>query len=258
MKGDFIKRYWEEQAKKHKQKHVASWGDRFMIDLEIESIGKYISSKTKVLDAGCANGYSTIRQLKAHKLKPITGIDFAENMIRQARLAKKRLRLGPVISFEVGDIRSLDFEDKTFDIVYTTRTIINLPAWNQQKRAIDECLRVTKKGGKVILSEAFKEPLTLLNSLRRAKRLPPLKEPEFNRYIKKSLLEKYLKFKRLKFKNVDFSSIYYLGTRFLREIVEDSHKYNGYLTPINEIFYSIEKRFSGGGFGIQQIYVINR
>jgi hypothetical protein len=34
--------------------------------------------------------------------------------------------------------------------------------------------------------------------------------------------------------------------------------YPGYSNPINEIFYNIEKEYSGGGFGIQQAYVIEK
>ena len=52
------------------------------------------------------------------------------------------------------------------------------------------------------------------------------------------------------------SSIYYLGSRFLRELVTNPADYKGYSNPINKLFYEIEKEFSGGGFGIQQIYLL--
>lgn len=64
--------------------------------------------------------------------------------------------------------------------------------------------------------------------------------------------------KNLTFENIDFSSIYYLGSRFLRELVTDIDQYPGYSNPINEIFYKIEQEYSGGNFGIQQIYVISK
>ena len=31
-----------------------------------------------------------------------------------------------------------------------------------------------------------------------------------------------------------------------------------YSNPINKIFFEIEKDFSGGGFGIQQAYIIDK
>ncbi len=254
--NNFIKKYWENQAKTHKDSYWVSWGDIYMIKLEQETIGEYINSGHSVLDVGCGNGYSSFELLKK-KPKSIIGIDFAENMIIEANNKLTDLNINN-ISFEVGDIRKLRFEDNTFDIVYTTRVLINLPNWEEQKIGIKECIRVTKEGGLIILSEAFWEPLSLLNSLRALKGLKALVEHDFNRYLKKDKLNNFLNSLNLKFKNLDFSSIYYLGSRFLREIVTDFESYPGYSNPINKIFYDIEKKYSGGDFGIQQAYVIKK
>ena len=188
----------------------------------------------------------------------LIGIDFAKNMIFFANKRKVDLNLGDEISFEEGNIKKLRFDDKIFDVVYTTRVIINLPTWKEQTQGINECIRVTKKGGTIIISEAFWEPLVLLNSLRTLKQLPPLIEHDFNRYIKKRELENYLNTLNLKFEVIDFCSIYYLGSRFLRELVTNPNDYPEYSNPINEIFYNIEKEYSGGGFGIQLAYVIRK
>ena len=76
---------------------------------------------------------------------------------------------------------------------------ILLNSWEEQKKAINECLRVTKPGGKVIFSEGFWEPFVLLNSLRTIMQLPPLVEHDFNRYIKQNRLEEYLEQMNLNF-----------------------------------------------------------
>jgi ubiquinone/menaquinone biosynthesis C-methylase UbiE len=256
MENNFIKEFWNNQADSFKSDHAASWGDNFAIELEIENIAKHIKKGSNVLDVGCANGYSTLRQLSTNP-KHITGIDFSEPMIKYANEQKEKLKIKN-IDFLNGDIRDLKFPDETFDVTYTTRVIINLPNWHEQKIAIDECLRVTKKGGTVVFSEAFYEPLVVLNALRSLKNLPPLVEHDFNRYIKREKLEKYLKGKDIEYSIIDFSSIYYLGSRFLRELVTKPDDYPGYSNPINKIFYEIEKDFSGGGFGIQMAYVINK
>lgn len=256
MSIDFIKEFWDNQAILHESDHSASWGDKFAIDLEIENIAKYIKEGTTVLDVGCANGYSTIRQLKS-KPKHITGIDFSLPMIKFANEQRVKKRLKNV-DFIVGDIRDLKFPDESFDLTYTTRVLINLPNWQEQIIGINECLRVTKKGGKVIFSEAFFEPLVLLNALRALKNLAPLEEHDFNRYLKKAKLEKYLTQQKYKFELIDFSSIYYLGSRFLRELVTRVDSYPGYSNPINKIFYDLENEFSGGGFGIQLAYIIEK
>lgn len=255
---NFIKEYWEKQAETYKQSHEASWGDSWMIDLEIKTIGQYLKQGAQILDVGCGNGYSTIHQWQERRPASMIGVDLAENMIRHARQALIDHKITGNISFENGDIGSLRFPDNTFDIVYTTRVVINLPTWEQQTQALSECIRVTKKGGTIIFSEAFWEPLTLLNAVRALKNLPPLVEHDFNRYIKKSKLDAWLKSRGITYKVDEFSSVYYLGSRFLRELVTDPAAYPGFTNPINKLFHDIECQFSGGGFGIQQAYILTK
>ena len=149
--SEHIKQYWELQAKNHEDSHWASWGDNWMIDLEIQAIGQHISPGDKVIDIGCANGYASFKQYEIRNPESIVGIDFSKNMIEFAnRSLDLRSDLGN-LRFEVGDVRSLSFADASFDVAYTTRVLINLSPWEEQKQAILECLRVVKPGGKLIL-----------------------------------------------------------------------------------------------------------
>jgi len=260
IERDAAKEYWENQAKTHKGSFLASWSDQFMIELEIEVISEHISAGNHVLDVGCANGYSAFQQLERHRdVGSITGVDFAENMIKQANLLKKAQWLkDDIVNFQIGDINELPFPDDKFDVVYATRVITLMPTWEDQKIAMNECLRVAKPGGKVIFSEPFLEPFNLLNAMRQLKDMPPLIEHDSNRFLKKDLLNEFLDEKKvLSYKMNEFSSIYYLGSRFLRELVTDPSAYPGF-NPINRIFFDIEKDFSGGGFGIQQAYIITK
>jgi ubiquinone/menaquinone biosynthesis C-methylase UbiE len=258
MTEDHIKEYWESQAETYAESHWASWGDNWMINLEIETIGKYINDGDRVLDIGCANGYSTFRQAESHKLASITGVDFAAKMVAAALRTKREKNVGKECTFSEGDVRSLKFADDTFDVAYTTRVLINLPTWKEQVRGIVECIRVVKPGGTIILSEGFWEPLMLLNAMRALKNLDPLVEHDFNRYLKLTVLEAHLKKLGLSYQIEDFSSIYYLGSRFLRELVTDPAAYPGFTNPINKMFFEIEKQFSGGGMGIQQAFIIKK
>ncbi|MGD9808143.1 MAG: class I SAM-dependent methyltransferase [Deferribacterales bacterium] len=257
---DHIKEYWENQAETFKDSHWASWGDNFMIDLEISNIREYIDAECKVLDVGCANGYSTIQQLKATKLKSITGIDFSESMVAGANERKKTLSKDEqeLVTFENGDVRKLPFGNESFDIAYTTRVIINLPTWEEQLNGINECLRVVKKGGKVIFCEGFWEPLMRLNAIRLLLGLEPLVEHDFNRYLKQERLKIWLDSKGYNYNFKDISSIYYMGSRVFRELVTDYESFEGYSNPINKQFYEIQKNYNGGGIGIQQLLVINK
>jgi ubiquinone/menaquinone biosynthesis C-methylase UbiE len=255
--SDHILEFWSKQAKIHKQSHAASWEDNYAIDLEIRTIGKHIREGDRVLDVGCANGYSAFHHL-ARGVQTITGVDFSPQMIEQAEGARRTCSDPARVSFKVGDVRRLPLPNAAFDLVYTTRTLINLPTWAEQQNGIAECLRVCRPGGKVILSEGFWEPLVLLNCLRSLVRLPSLVEHDFNRYIKKSNLEQHLRDLKMTFSVDEFSSVYYLGSRFLRELVTRPADHPGYSNPINKVFHEIELEYSGGGFGIQQAYILSK
>jgi ubiquinone/menaquinone biosynthesis C-methylase UbiE len=255
--NDFIRTHWDAQAEKYGTSHEASWGDIYAIQLEIATIGQFIKEGDVVLDVGCANGFSTLQQMNK-KPQKIIGIDSSTKMIEQARKNKIPPHSVCEVIFHPGTARSIPYENNIFDVVYTTRTLINLPTWEEQKEGIHECLRVCKSTGTVILCEAFWEPLVLLNALRALKSLPALVEHDFNRYLKKNKLEELLGLLKLTFQVIEFSSVYYLGSRFLRELVTNPDDYPGYSNPINELYFEIEKKYSGGGFGIQQAYVISK
>lgn len=267
MSENFIRDYWDGNSSK--EGHNASWGDNWCVQLEIDNIAQYIKDADKVLDVGCANGFAVLEQSKRHNID-IRGIDFSEEMIKSAQ-SKFGQDKNPYFIFDCGDVRKLPFKDEQFDVTYTTRCLINLPTWEEQIEGIKECIRVTKTGGTIILSEAFYEPLQRLNALRLICGLAPLVEHDFNRYIKKGYLYNFIKslhvtrrdsnpkiFEIESFECVDFSSVYYLGSRFLRDLVTDINQFEGYSNPINKAFYELEKEYSGGGFGIQQSYVIKK
>lgn len=257
--GNFIKEVWEQSATKHGKSHWASWGDKYAIALEINEINELINDTTKkVLDVGCSNGYAAFIHAQNFPKTNFSGIDFSEKMIEYANERLDQVDKLDNLNFKVGDIRNIEFDDETFDLTYTTRVVINLPTWEEQKQGILECLRVTKKGGIVVLSEAFWEPLVKINALRQLMGLDSLVEHDFNRYIKKSRLIEFISELNLEYEVHDFSSIYYLGSRVMREIVTDHKSYEGYENPINELFYSIEKEFSGGDIGIQQAFIIKK
>ena len=227
---DFIKKYWDNVA-------GPSWGDIYMMELEYKALSKLITPGDSILDVGCGDG-TMLNRLDTN-IK--TGIDFSENMIKEAKKKDG--------NFFVGDALHIDFDNDSFDIVYTVRCLINLPTWEQQTQAINECIRVARK--KVIFSEGFYEPLQRLNALRQIAGLDLLVEHDFNRYIKEDKLHNLLKDYNFTIRN--FSSVYYLGTRFLREIICD---YESYTNPVNTMFFNLSNELQGGDFGIQKMCII--
>lgn len=255
---DHILAHWNAQADAHGTEASASWADQHAIALEVATIARHLPAGSTVLDVGCANGHATLQQIERQPAR-LVGVDFSPAMIAQARRnAATQPASGTQVAFEVGDVRALPFDAASFDVVYTTRTLINLPTWDEQLAGVRECLRVCRPGGTVLLSEAFWEPLCQLNALRLLVKLPPLVEHDFNRYLKAARLADWLRAEGLAFEVDEFSSLYYLGSRVLRELVTDAAAWPGYSNPINADFHALEMRYSGGGFGVQQAWIIRK
>ena len=252
---DHILNYWDSQAETHGASHWASWGDHWMIQLEVDAISAWLPLAGNVLDAGCANGHATRILSGLSPAARFIGVDFSPKMIREA---ESHADVGDqAVEYRVADVRELPFDDATFALTYTTRTLINLPTWDDQLRAIDELVRVTHTSGRVLLSEAFWEPLCSLNSLRMLADLQPLEEHDFNRYLKLHRLRQALEERGLSHEIIAFSSLYYLGSRFVREVSTDTSAFPGYSNPVNEAFFDLERIWSGGPFSVQSLVVIN-
>jgi hypothetical protein len=111
----------------------------------------------------------------------------------------------------------------------------------------------------VLLSEGFWEPLCKLNALRQIVGLPALVEHDFNRYIKLERLTQWLTEQKLLFEIRDFSSLYYLGSRFIRELATDASTFPGFTNPINKEFADLARKYqSCGSIGVQQLVVIKK
>src|SRR5262245_39430116 len=150
-----IRDFWTEQAKLHGTAAAASWSDVNVIDMEIREILKHLADGDRVLDVGCANGYSTI-QYAAHRNLRIRGVDYVPEMIEQARGRLKEIGvpLRGTIEFAVGDAMRLDEGRAAYDKVVVVRVIINLHDWENQMRALHNCADAVKPGGLLLLSEA--------------------------------------------------------------------------------------------------------
>src|SRR5258707_7513406 len=159
-----IRTFWTEQARAHGQAAAASWSDFRVMDMEVREIVKRLSDGDRVLDIGCANGFSTL-QFASQRHINVRGLDYIPEMIEQARL---RLRgvgdgLRGRVEYAQGDITALREPSTTYDKVITIRVLINLRSWDRQLLALRECARVLKNGGTLLVSEATVQGWKRLN-----------------------------------------------------------------------------------------------
>ncbi|MGD9107084.1 MAG: class I SAM-dependent methyltransferase [Desulfobacterales bacterium] len=120
------RKFWKQQALIHGESPAASWSDSMAIEIEIKEILKNLTDGDKVLDVGCANGYSTVRFASQKKIN-IRGIDFIPEMIEQARLRSSKLDkvLISRIAFEVGDITGIEEATEKYDKVIAIQVLIH-------------------------------------------------------------------------------------------------------------------------------------
>ncbi|MGK9050673.1 class I SAM-dependent methyltransferase [Neorhizobium petrolearium] len=79
----------------------------------------------------------------------VTGIDLSEHMIAKAREKVARNRLFHVRALQVMDAHRLQFADRSFDAVCLPFVITLIP---DPERALDECARVLRPGGEIIIA----------------------------------------------------------------------------------------------------------
>ena len=217
---DQIREHWTRQALEHGQSSAASWSDFYAIELEIREILKYLLDGERVLDIGCANGYSTIR-FATQKRIVIRGLDLIPEMIAEARarLMEVMTQLRGTVDFDLGNIAGLNEPDNTYDKVVVVRVVINLGDWAQQLQGLGECIRVLKPGGLLLLSEATLQGWRQLNAFRREWHLPEIPMPPFNRYLDQEDVCKAVASRLELVDLVNFASTYYVGTRVIKPLL---------------------------------------
>ncbi len=249
-----IRQHWEQRGRKYGLSSSASWVDETMLNREGIILSSFIKEGDKVLDAGCANGYTTL-QLARRKNIQITGIDYAPSMIEHAQLNLNRA--GPIESavfFRVSNFLDLDFPAESFDKVVTKRCLINLGNTTHQKKALLEAYRVLKPGGLFLVSEVSVQAAERLNSLRQKLGLEIMTPLWHNCYIDEedllSFSKPYFKVKRVK----RFSSTYYIFTWALYPFLVRSGKRN-----YRSLFHRISAHLPQvGNYGLQKLYVLQK
>jgi ubiquinone/menaquinone biosynthesis C-methylase UbiE len=220
MSLEQIREFWTRQAEQHAQSSDASWSDQPVIEMEIREITPWLEDGDRVLDVGCANGFSTV-QLAAQKAITIRGLDYIPEMIESAkqRLAGLDGQLAGTVQFDVGDITQLQEPDSHYNKVIVIRVIINLGDWKTQQKGLKECVRVLKPGGTLLLSEASKQGWESLNRFRAEWGLEAIPMPSFNTYLDDDRLIDFLS-KQLELVTIsNYASTYYVGTRVLKPLL---------------------------------------
>lgn len=238
--GD-VREFWNTQAKDHGSDGLATNPDPHYRELEISSIERVIGSlkHESILDVGCGNGFSTLRIAKKFPDAIVTGVDFSDAMITEAKK-----RVAPNTEFYEGDVLSLsrnkDIVGQKYDVVLSSRCLINLANWQEQKVAILEMRKMLAPNGRLVLVENVQDGLDNLNELRTKLGLDPIKTRWHNNYLPQTEIRKFfdeIKGHLLTAEYVEnIGNMYYLASRVIyAKLCKDQGIEPDYNNPINAI-----------------------
>ena len=182
-----VAKFWDQQAEDHGASDLATAPDHFYrVNVEIRRILGVLNimEPETILDIGCGNGFATLEIAKAHPTAIVIGIDLSEKMIEEAKKASKGVNN---VSFFTGDVLSISrhqaLQQLRFDAVISTRCLINLANWEEQKLAILQMRKLLEPDGSLVLVENITDGLRKLNSLRERVDLPPIEQRWHNFYL---------------------------------------------------------------------------
>ena len=132
------RRLFNKWANKFDFKPFQMWMVKFH-----EPIIKINLSGKKVLDISCGTGELLKNVLLKYPDTKLVGVDIAGEMLKKARK-----KLPKNVKLQKADVNKLPFNNESFDYVVSTEAFHH---YYNQKNALNEMKRVTKKGGKVII-----------------------------------------------------------------------------------------------------------
>lgn len=210
----------EQLVRSHYNRISDKWGDLYKDEVTFANYN-FIVRKRHVmslfdkvggqyLDAGCGTGdfIPDLLDRSGH----VTALDFAEDMIEQARTRMARRHLDRQVSFVVGDVTNLEYDDNSFDAIIGVGLIEYLTDY---RAALREFHRVLRPGGIVIVTvPSIVSPFMAYETLvpkckgvvKKALSAAGLREPErayFQRHFVPWALDRDLR--RIGYRKKDFS-----------------------------------------------------
>ncbi len=130
--------FWVQIIREHRDKYRNELTDPAVLRAIGEPRG------LDILDAGCGEGY--LSRVLARQGANVTGIDASANLIEAARTQSLNDALS--VSFDVGTVDDLPYENEAFDLVVCNHLMNDL---RDPARAITQFSRVLCRGGRLII-----------------------------------------------------------------------------------------------------------
>ncbi|UJR16009.1 hypothetical protein I4U23_002924 [Adineta vaga] len=151
-----VEKLWDEQALEWNQL-AGDHGDRNRTESSDICLWKYVGNTDNqivILDAGCGNGYLTIKFALETQAKHVIGIDLSsvavkiakENIERRVQQEKDRQRI-TINHDSVTELKSI--EDNSIDLIIANYVLMDIPDLDFVIKAFE---RVLKPSGRVVIA----------------------------------------------------------------------------------------------------------
>jgi len=207
-----VKRYWEERASRDNSAQSTTQ-DYYLREIEFRVIRQLIENcrPACVMDVGCGDARTSARLATVFKNIKFTGVDYSDSMVKNAN---ENIRQAGIENVEVilSDVSQI-LPSKKFDLVYSTRCLINLPTWELQQIALANIAESLTVEGFYVMIENFIEGHENFNRVRESFGLPKIPVREHNLFLNRSELLNFVSnhFEIVEEENI--SSTYYLVSR---------------------------------------------
>ena len=185
--------WWNENGKFKILHQIKSHRMTYILD----QIDNRDIKNLKILDVGCGGGI--ICEQLARLGAKVTGIDFAPNNIKAAKLHSKKSKLK--INYIYKDIEKSKIDEK-FDVILMFEVLEHLDNW---KKIIKKVKKNLNKNGLIIISTINRNLLSKLFAINIAENILnwiPKGTHDYNKLIKPEELKKILSKEKFHFNNI--------------------------------------------------------
>jgi len=209
---DDIRKYWDDRAVGDSSVQSTTQ-DVYLREIEARVLEERIEryAPRTVVDIGCGDGRTTARLAEKFPQIRFNGFDYSSAMIANTQSRSE----GQLTNIEYSQADICDGLNRTFELAYTTRCLINVPPWEMQQRALRNIHAALAEGGMYLMVENFIEGQENFNAVRRSFGLPEIAIREHNLFFVRDKLMAYLDVLFDVEEELNISSSYYLASRVL-------------------------------------------